>query len=82
MAKGMKTGGRTAGTPNKLTKELRAVLKNVMHEEIKTLPERLKKLDDKQRTEAVIKLMQFVLPRLDTLNAFSGEPIDTDWNTV
>jgi len=30
MAKGTKTGGRTKGTPNKLTTELRASLKNIL----------------------------------------------------
>jgi len=28
---GKKYGGREAGTPNRLTKELRATLKNVLH---------------------------------------------------
>jgi len=42
---GKKYGGREAGTPNKLTKELRAVLKNIMHQEIELLPEHLSKLE-------------------------------------
>ena len=79
MATGKKTGGRTKGTPNKLTRELREELKHVMHGEIETLPDRLKELDNDKRIDAVIKLMQFVLPKLDTINAKDGEAIE--WNT-
>ena len=31
--KGVKTGGRMKGTPNRLTKELRSALKNIIHDE-------------------------------------------------
>ena len=78
MATGKKTGGRTKGTPNKLTRELREELKHVMHGEIEMLPDRLKELDNDKRIDAVIKLMQFVLPKLDTINAKDGEAIE--WN--
>ena len=81
MATGKKTGGRTKGTPNRLTRELREALKHVMHGEIETLPDRLKELDNDKRIDAVIKLMQFVLPKLDTINAKDGEPIDLNTDT-
>lgn len=32
MAAGTKTGGRTKGTPNRVTKDIRAVLKDVIGE--------------------------------------------------
>lgn len=31
MAKGRKTGGRKAGTPNKVTRELREMIENALH---------------------------------------------------
>ena len=34
MAKGYKSGGRKKGTPNKLTKEIRTVLKDIIYYEI------------------------------------------------
>lgn len=68
--------GRPAGSQNKLTKELREALKAVISDEIQALPAYLRKLDDKERVDALIKLMQFVLPKLDTINAFSGEALD------
>ena len=42
---GKKFGGRQKGTPNKLTRELRSVLKKVHYEEIIRLPQRLDELD-------------------------------------
>ncbi len=38
---GKKYGGRKKGTPNRMTKELRSVLKDVLYEEIEALQERL-----------------------------------------
>jgi len=45
MAKGIKTGGREQGTPNKLTKELRSILKNILAKEMETIPVNLEKLE-------------------------------------
>lgn len=78
MATGKKTGGRQKGTSNKLTRELREALKDVVYSEIETLPDRLKELDNDKRIDADIKLMQFVLPKLDTIHAKDGEAIE--WN--
>ena len=76
MAKGTKTGGRVKGTPNKLTKEIRAVLKNVMAEEIEALPQLLINLEPRERIEIVIKLMPFVVPKVKDVSHDSGEPFD------
>ena len=48
---GKKFGGRQKGTPNRLTRELRAVLKDLIHEELETLHERLDHLDSKKHLE-------------------------------
>ena len=70
MAIGIKTGGRTAGTENKTTKEIRAVLKEVINNELLYIESLLCKLQPKERLELVIKLMPFVLPKL------APEPIE------
>ena len=62
---GKKYGGREAGTPNKVTKELRAVLKNILHQEIELLPEHFNKLDPKDRMELLVKLLPFALPKVE-----------------
>ena len=57
---GKKYGGRKKGTPNKLTKELRSVLKEVIYNELENIEEQLNQLDPKQRVELVIKLMPYL----------------------
>jgi len=46
---GIKHGGRQKGTPNKLTKELRSVLKEVIYNELENIEERLDQLEPKHR---------------------------------
>lgn len=70
---GKKYGGRVAGTPNKLTKELRAVLKNILHQEIELLPEHFNKLDPKDRMELLVKLLPFALPKVEPESYQIGE---------
>ena len=64
MAIGVKKGGRTAGTENKTTKETRALLKEVVNNELLNIESLLCELQPKERLELVIKLMPFVLPKL------------------
>ena len=72
---GKKFGGRQKGTPNKLTKELRSVLKDVLYEEIDRLPERLDELDTKDRLELLVKLMPFVFPKVQSVSQSLDEPL-------
>ena len=72
---GKKFGGRQKGTPNKLTKELRSVLKDVLYEEIERLPERLDELDTKDRLELLVKLMPFVFPKVQSVSQSLDENI-------
>jgi hypothetical protein len=73
MAKGIKTGGREAGTPNRLTKELRAALKNILHQEIELLPDNFQKLEARDRLELLVKLLPFALPKVEPENYRVGE---------
>ncbi len=70
---GKKYGGRKAGTPNKLTKELRAALKNILHQEIELLPNHFNKLDPKDRMELLVKLLPFALPKVQPESYQIGE---------
>ena len=47
--------GRPKGQPNKLTKELRTILKDILFDEIQLLPNHLEALKKKDRIELVIK---------------------------
>ena len=75
---GKKFGGREKGTPNKLTKELRAVLKDVLYDEIEKLPHRLDELEAKDRLELLVKLMPFVFPKVQSVSPTAGEAL-TNW---
>ncbi|MEZ4909893.1 MAG: hypothetical protein R2774_03420 [Saprospiraceae bacterium] len=62
---GKKYGGREAGTPNKLTKELRSALKNILNQEIELLPEHFNKLETKDRLEILVKLLPYAMPKVE-----------------
>lgn len=77
---GKKYGGRQAGTSNKLTKELREALKNILHQEIDLLPDHLSKLEAKDRLDMVVKLFPFVLPKVEAVSHTENEPLD--WGEI
>jgi hypothetical protein len=73
---GNKYGGRQKGTPNRITKELRSLLKDVMYDEIRALQERLDALNPKERVELIIKLMPYALPKVTSVSHTTNEPLD------
>ena len=75
---GNKFGGRTKGTPNKLTKELRTVLKNILYNEIEKIEEYLDVLEPKEKIDTIIKLMPYILPKTSTISHTANEPLDWD----
>ena len=78
MAKGIKTGGRDQGTPNRLTREMRAILKRIVSRELELIPASLEKLEPEKRTEIVIKLLPYVLPKVEPVPMDRGEPWGSD----
>ena len=78
---GKKYGGRKAGTPNKMTKELRSELKNILSGEIEKLPAHFEKLPEKDRIELLIKFLPYTLPKVDAEKYTIGEGgLTDDWN--
>jgi 23S rRNA C2498 (ribose-2'-O)-methylase RlmM len=73
---GNKYGGRQKGTPNKLTKELRSVLKDILYRELEQIQEQLDALNPKERIELLIKLMPYVLPKVTSVSHTTNEPLD------
>ena len=73
---GNKYGGRQKGTPNRITKELRSLLKDVLYEEIEALQEHLDALNPKDRVELLIKLMPYALPKVTSVSHTTNEPLD------
>jgi hypothetical protein len=68
---GTKYGGRQKGTPNKTTKETRDVLKSIIDSEIQNLPELFQEMKPHQRADILIKLIQYVLPKPESSEAFN-----------
>ena len=73
---GLKFGGRTKGTPNRLTKEVRSILKEVLYDEISQLNKHFEELEPKVRIELLIKLMPYVCPKITSESHRLDEPID------
>ncbi len=68
--------GRPAGTPNKITGEMRAALKNILGGEIDNLPVLLSKLEPRDRLEIVIKLMRYCIPPYESFARPTSGPFD------
>ena len=73
---GKKFGGREAGTPNRLTKELRTILKDVLYNELEKIEELLESLQPKERLEMIIKILPFILPKVDKIGHTYNGPFD------
>ena len=72
---GIKYGGREKGTPNRMTKELRSVLKDILYQELEQIQERLDTLKPKERIELLIKLFPYALPKVTSISHTSNEPL-------
>ena len=73
MAKGVKTGGRTAGTVNKTTIEIREHFQNLVSDSLVQLKEDLNSLEPLQRLKMIIELSKFVVPTLKATELTTGE---------
>ena len=71
-----KTGGRKKGTPNRLSNQIRDLLKSIYEDELEKLPEYLEELTTKERLDFVIKITPYILPKLDRIHYEKGEPIN------
>lgn len=61
---GKKFGGRTKGTQNKDTKELRERIKDLLDDKWDKVLTDLDDLSSKERLDIMVKLLDFALPRL------------------
>ena len=89
-----KVGGRTKGTPNKVTQEVRDLFSQLVRDNLPQLKKDLAALEPYQRVNAMMKLSQFIIPK-PTENHLSinspedfqrvvfefGNPLDV-WNTL
>jgi len=60
---GQKFGGRTAGAVNKTTAETKAILQKVVSNELDNVESLLEQLEPKERIDAIIKLLPYIVPK-------------------
>jgi hypothetical protein len=68
-----KTGGRKPGVPNKVTSEMRSVLKSVFSAEIERLPEYIQDMDTKQKVDLLFRVFPYILPKVKEVHHTEGE---------
>lgn len=76
MALGKKTGGRIAGSPNKVTAEVKEAISAIALKEIKKLPKILEGLEPFQRAQLTIKLLQYILPKPEPMQLNEQEDME------
>jgi hypothetical protein len=64
-----KTGGRVKGTPNKVTKDVRQLLNDIVQSNIANIEDDLKKLTSKERLQIITGLLPYVVPKLQNIEA-------------
>lgn len=69
MARGQKTGGRQKGTPNRISYNVKELINNLLRDELHKMPSLLNKMSPKERVDTTIKLLPFLLPKADEVQA-------------
>ena len=59
--KGEKTGGRTKGTPNKVTLSIRESISTFLESETESVFDELSKLEGKEKIEMYLRLLKYVV---------------------
>lgn len=80
MFKGIRQNGRTLGTKNKTTKEIRETFKNLLESNLEQIQNDLNELEPKDRVLFLLKLTSFVIPTLrsvevNEMNVKDIEPV-------
>ncbi|TDE44478.1 hypothetical protein E0I26_08925 [Flavobacterium rhamnosiphilum] len=85
MTKRIKTGGRTVGTVNKTTAETKELLQKIVGNELDNISDLLDKLEPKDRFDAVIKLLPYLIPKqnyIEIETEIKQKPIDLSLMTT
>jgi hypothetical protein len=65
---GQKFGGRTKGTPNKMTNALREKFQTLLDDNLDKMQSDLDALEPKERLKTLLELANYVLPKLRTID--------------
>lgn len=68
MARGKKTGGRSKGTPNKLTTQTRNIIHSLLSEELPNLRKYISQVEKPElKAKLLIDLLPYSLPKYHTI---------------
>lgn len=74
MAIGIKTGGRKKGSLNRSTAETKELLQKLVSYELDNITDLLSKLEPKERIDAIIKLLPYIVPKQSEVSISEPEP--------
>lgn len=74
--------GRPKGAENRLTREIRETLKAVIEDELERLPTSLQNLPEPERLQVLLKLLPYVLPKVENVHMNEGEPLGSNWGVL
>lgn len=77
--KGKKTGGREKGTPNRETKYFRELVGSIIDENRDLLLDDIKALEPKDRVQTILKLLEFVTPKVSSVQAKTIDPFTLEF---
>jgi len=72
--------GKPKGTTSTITRHLREALKVLISNELEQLPTLLSSLEPKERLEMLVKLLPYVVPKVDNVKATAGEDLDLNFS--
>lgn len=67
MAKGYKTGGREAGTPNLVTADIKQHFEKLLEGNLEALQQDIESLEPKDRVKALLAIARFVIPTVKAI---------------
>lgn len=72
MSKGVKTGGRKQGTPNKVTSTIRNWLVELINDNRDVIAEDFAQLEPKERLVMLEKLLPYIMPKVQSADEVEG----------
>jgi len=82
--KGLKTGGRKKGIPNKTTAKTKELLSDFINKKVRELDKLWSHLDPNQKANLIVKLCDFVVPKMKAVELTSDFELlnDAQLNTI
>lgn len=66
--------GRPKGAVNKSTKETKEILQKIVSNQLDKIDDLLEKLEPKEKIDAIIKLLPYVVPKQSEVSLIENEP--------